>query len=598
MQHSARRWGALLSLGVFLGGCGKRSEESTGARAKNDFPLPKNPYVSKCEPGGRGGRLVVATFGEPKTFNPITANESSSTDIIGHLFGALLRIEVPTQEVVPGLAESWKVEPDQKTWTFTLREGVRWSDGHPLTADDVVFTWNDVIYNPEINNVTADLFKIDGKNIAVSKVDDYTIRAVTPAPYAPFLEYFGAGVAILPKHALAQAVAEKKFESAYGVNSKPEEIVVSGPFKLKQYKPGEFVLLERNPLYWAVDAKAQRLPYLDNIIWTTVPNFDAMSLRFLKSESDVQDVIRPDEIDRFTEEAKKGKFKVIDLGMQMERGFVWFNQNTNVNAKTSKPLVAPYKLKWFRNVKFRQAISHAMDRPSIIKSIYAGRAIEAAGYISPANKKWYNPNIPKYSFDPAKARALLKEIGIDDRNGDGVLEDSDGHEIEFVLNTNAGNSVREKIAVLLQADFKNLGIKLIFQPLDFNALVDKLNASYEYECALLVFGADGTDPVGLINGLKSDGFTHFWFPRQKSPSTEWEARIDFLMNAQLKTLDFNERKKYFDEVQMILAEELPAIPVVVPNAVCAARTDLGNLRASALTSQRTMWNSDELYFKK
>ena len=598
MQQVVERAAVALSLAVLMAGCSEKSQESSRAKAQGDSPLPKSPYVSKCESGTPGGRLVVAVFGEPKTFNPITANETSSTDVIGHLFSSLLKIEVPTQEVIPALAESWKVEPDQVTWTFKLREGVRWSDGRPLTASDVIFTWNDVIYNPEINNVTADLFKIDGKNIAVSKVDDYTIRAVTPAPYAPFLEYFGAGVAILPKHVLAKAVAEKKFESAYGVNSKPEEIVVSGPFKLKQYKPGELVLLERNPLYWAVDTKGQRLPYFDNIIWTTVPNFDAMSLRFLKSESDVQDVIRPDEIERFTEESKKGRFKVIDLGMQMERGFVWFNQNTNVNTKTGKPLVAPHKLRWFRNAKFRQAISHAMDRPSIIKSIYAGRAIEAAGYISPANKKWYNPNIPKYVFDPAKARGLLKEIGIEDRNNDGVLEDADGHEIEFVLNTNAGNSVREKIAVLLKADFDKLGIKLIFQPLDFNALVDKLNGSYDYECALLTFGADGTDPVGLINGLKSDGFTHFWFPRQKSPSTEWEARIDFLMNAQLKTLDFNERKKYFDEVQVILAEQLPAIPVVVPNAVCAARSDLGNLRASALTSQRTMWNSDELYFRK
>ncbi|HXG47600.1 MAG TPA: ABC transporter substrate-binding protein [Methylomirabilota bacterium] len=589
-------WMANAILILLLAGCGRKSEVPSSAPAA-ETPLPTPPFVSKCEPGQRGGRLVVAVFGEPKTFNPITANESSSTDILAHLFAGLTRIDVPSQEVLPGLAESWKVEADQKTWTFKLRAGLRWSDGQPLTADDVVFTWNDVIYNPAINNVTRDLFTIDGKPFQVSKVDDLTVRVVTPDIYAPFLEYFGAGVSILPRHVLGKVPA-KQFESAFGINTPPTEFVCSGPFRLKEYKPGQHVLVERNPHYYAVDARGQRLPYLDHIIWTTVPDFNAMSLRFLQGESDVQDVIRPDEIDRFEAEARKGKFRVIDLGLQMERGFVWFNQNTGVNTNTGKPFVAPHKLKWFRNTRFRQAISHAMDRPSIIKSVYAGRAIQAAGYISPANKKWYNPDIPKFFFDLPRARALLKEIGIEDRNGDGLLEDAEGNVIEFTLNTNAGNTVREKIAVLLQADFKQLGIRLNFQPLDFNTLVDKINGTYEYDCILLTFGADGTDPTGLINSLKSDGFTHAWFPRQKTPSTEWEARIDFLVNAQLKTLDFAERKKYFDEVQHILAEQLPMIPVVLPNAVVAARADLGNLRPSQLSTLRTLWNSDELYFRK
>ena len=245
----------------FLNGCKKSepvpSAPSAPAPGEVTAVLTEPPLVAACEPGKRGGRLVIATFGDPKTFNPITENESSSRDIIRLLFVSLVDFDWQTEQVKPGLAHAWTVEPDQKTWTFKLRKGMKWSDGQPLTADDVVFTWNDVVYNPHIVNVTRDLFTIDGKIFTVSKVDDFTVRVVTPDIYAPFLEYFG-GVAILPKHKLAAAVAEKKFESAYGINTPPDQLVGSGPYKLKQYKAGEFTLLERNPLYF-VDRKSTRL---------------------------------------------------------------------------------------------------------------------------------------------------------------------------------------------------------------------------------------------------------------------------------------------------------------------------------------------------
>lgn len=586
--------GLSLLLAILLTGCGKKSDEAAAAKGAI-YTLPQPPAVSKCEPGKHGGRLIIATFGDPKTFNPITANESSSQDIYRFLFGSLVSLDAPTQEVDPALAESWSVEPDQKTWTFKLRRGVRWSDGHPFTADDVLFTWNDVIYNTNINNVTVDLFRIDGKDFAVSKVDDYTVRVVTPDIYAPFVEAFG-GIPILPKHVLGKVPA-KNFPSAYGINTKPAELVGTGPFKLKEFKQNQFTLLERNPHFYVVDKKGQRLPYLDNVIYTVVPDMNAMSLRFLKGESDAYEHVRPDEYERFKEEAGKGRFQILDLGLGLERGFLWFNLNTNANPKTGKPYVTPAKLKWFRNVKFRQAISHAIDRPSIIKSIYASRAEPNFGIETRGNKKWYNPNIRQYPFDLAKARSLLAEIGIQDRNGDGFLEDGAGHKIEFVLNTNTGNNVREKTAVLIQADLKKLGIDLIFQPVEFNALIDKIDVSYDYEAALLSLGGGSVDPVGSMNVLKSDGFTHFWFPRQKTPSTDWEARLDVLMNAQLKTLDFSERKKYLDEVQVIMAEQVPFIYTVAPFSYAAINSNIGNVRATVFSYYRVTWNAEELYLK-
>ena len=590
---------------LLLTACDKKSDPVTPGPPATQTrqpasPPPEGALIAKCEPGIPGGRLVIATSGDPKTFNPITANESSSEDIIRFLFASLVNMDWITQEIEPGLAESWSVAEDKKTWTFKLRKGLRWSDGQPLTAEDVTFTW-DLIYNPKIDNVTADLFKLDGKNFAVSKVDDLTVKVITPDIYAPFLENFGS-VAILPKHILAKSVADGTFVSTYGINTKPGDIVGSGPFKLKQFKPGELTLLERNPHYFVVDKLGQRLPYLDNIIYTVVPDMNAMALRFLKGESDANENVRPDDYERFKAEADKGKFQLLDLGFGLERGFLWFNLNTNLktnaNTKAVTPIVEPRKLKLFRNQKFRQAISYAIDRNSIVKSVYAGRAQPNFGFVSPGNKKWYHGNLPQYNYDKAKALALLAEIGIKDRKGNGVLEDEEGNKIEFVLNTNAGNSVREKMSVLIQDDLKKLGITLVYQPVDFNALVDKINNTYDYDAILLGLGGGGTDPSSSMNVLQSSGFTHQWFPRQKTPSFEWEARIDFLMNAQLKTLDFSERKKFFDEVQQILAEQVPMIYTTTPFSYAAVRNDLGNLRPTVLSSYRVTWNAEELYFKK
>jgi len=586
---------ALLAAIVFgFSGCGKKSETNISAA---DYPLPDPPLVADCEPGIPGGRLVIASYGDPKTFNPVTANEGSSELIYRHLYAGLLGMDETTQAVGPGLADSWTNAADGKTWTFHLRKNLRWSDGEPLTADDVVFTWNDLIYNPKIDNVLRDGFIIDGKKFEVTKVDDLTVQVVTPEIYAPFLEAFGAGTPILPKHTLEKSVKDGTFTSAYGINWNPKDIVCSGPFIIKEYKTAQYILLARNPYFCEVDKKGQRLPYFDNIVYTVVPDMNTMSLRFLSGECDADDFIYPYEYDHFKAESAKGRFNLVEPGIGMERAFFWFNQNTNVNPKTGKPLVDPNKLKWFRETKFRQAVSYAIDRDAIIKSVYSGRAIPNYSFETPGNKKWYNPNTRQYPHDPDKARVLLKEIGIEDRNGDGKLEDAGGHPIEFVLNTNVGNGAREKSAVLIKSDLEKLGFQVTFQPIEFNTLIGKVDDTHDYECVMLSLGGGFADPVSGMNSLKSDGFTHQWFPRQKSPSTDWEARIDHLMDAQMKMLDYAERKKNYDEVLAILGEQMPMIFTVTPIYYAAARSDIGNLRPTPLSYYRVTWNAEELYFK-
>ena len=584
---------------VCLTGCGKKTEPTPAIPAAS-YPLPEPPVVVDCEPGIPGGRLVVSAIGDPKTFNYIMANESSSIDIGRFMFWGLLNFDVPKQEIKPGLAESWTNSADGKTWTLKLRKNLRWSDGEPLTADDVIFTWNDVIYNTNINTVMRDPFILDGKKFTVTKLDDLTIQVATPKVYAPFLIAFGAGTPVVPKHILEKSVAAGTFVSVYGVNSRPEDIVCNGPFRLKEYKTAQYAMLERNPYFCEVDKKGQRLPYFDNIVFTVVPNVNAAYLRFLNGESDVTGVL-PDQYDKFKTEAAKGKFRLLEPGIGLEMEFLWFNENTNANPETGKPYVEPKKLKWFRNVKFRQAVSYAIDRESIIKSIYSGRAIPSYSFETPGNKKWFNPNIRKYPYDLDKARDLLKEIGIEKRNGEGFLTDADGNRIEFVFNTVTGSDAAEKLAVLIASDLQKLGMKVIFQPIEFNTLITKIDDTCDYDCILLGLqpgiGTAG-DPSDSMNTLKSDGFTHQWFPREKTPSTDWEARIDRLMDAQMQNLDYAGRKKDYDEVQEILAEQQPMIFTVTPIIYSAIRSDIGNVRPTALCSYRLTWNAEELYFKK
>jgi peptide/nickel transport system substrate-binding protein len=588
---------ALFAIGFSLCGCGKKTETAPEKFAAS-YPLPEPPVVVDCEPGNLGGRFVIAELGDPKTFNPITANEASSLDIYRMMFWTLLNLDSPTQDLKPGLAESWTNSPDGKTWTITLRKNLRWSDGEPLTADDVVFTCNDLIFNPKIDNVTRDSFMINGQPFVAKKIDDLTFQIVTPEVYAPFLTTFAASVYILPKHILAKAVADGTFTSAYGINSDPATVVGCGPYRLKEYKAAQYTRLERNPYFCEVDKKGQRLPYFDDVIFTVVPNMNAMSLRFLSGESDADDNIYAYEYEHFKTEEQKGKFKLLEPGICLQMSFFWFNENTNVNPQTGQPIVDPKKLKWFRNTKFRQAVSYAIDREAILKSVDSGRGIPAYGFETPGNKKWFNPDIHTYPRDLDKAKALLKEIGIEPRNGDEFATDTDGNKIEFVLNSNTGNETRTKAAVLIANDLQKLGFKVTFQPVEFNTLITKIDDTHDYECVLLGLYATGTDPSLGMNVLKSSGFTHQWFPRQTTPSTDWEAHIDDLMDAQNKTLDFAERKKDYNEVQAILAEQQPMIFTVTPMYYAAVRADVGNVRPTPLTLYRGTWNLEELYYKK
>jgi peptide/nickel transport system substrate-binding protein len=558
--------------------------------------LPQPPNIAHCPPGIPGGRIVLGLPGNPRTFNPLLDLDGASDAVIRLMFSSLVGVDLESQQAEPGLAESWSVAPDQKTWTFKLRKNLRWSDGEPLTADDVVFTWNEVMYNPKYNLITYDLFRSGGKNFEVTKVDDLTVKVVTPEVFAPFVEYFGS-VSILPRHILAKAAADGQFLNAYSVTNKPETIVGSGPFRLKEFQWPRAVLLERNPEFWTVDTKGRRLPYFDEVQLVMPSSAAALQPQFFEGTSAAYENIAPEDTGKFQAAAAGGHFQVIDLGIGVQRDFFWFNQNTGSD-KNGKPFVDPAKLKWFRDARFRQAISSAIDRERIVHDVYGGRAQVVYGFLSSDNKKWNNPSSHQYTYDPRKARELLAGIGMTNRASDGTLEDAGGHPVEFTLLSSFNNPIRKGIAERIEDDLKQLGIRLDYQPVDFPTLLKRINTTMDYESASMGFGGGGLDPASQMNVLKSDAPLHQWFPSQRTPSTDWERKINALMDDQMHTLDFQRRKKDFDEAQAIWAEELPMICIAAPSAAAAIRSNIGNVRPAIASAYHVTWNIEELYFKK
>ena len=525
-----------------------------------------DPKDFNPEPGREGGTLYFILSGDPKTLNPALAQETTSTAAIGPLFSGLTRLNLKTMKPEPDLAESWEVSEDGKVWTFHLRKNVRWSDGTPFTADDVIFTFNEIYYNDQIPSSTRDILTIKGKKIRVEKIDDYTVRFILPEPFAPFLNALSAE--ILPKHKLERYVKEGTFNTAWNVNTDPKEIVGTGPWVIKEYVKGQRIVYERNPYYWEKDEEGRRLPYITRRVGIIVSDPDTAMLKFKSGEVDYIG-LRPQDIQQV---ARMGEdVKVYDLGSTPSTTFLVFNQNP-------RSKVPKYKLKWFQNRKFRVAISHAIDREGICYLVYNGLAKPLYTPVTEANRPYYDKDYyPKFEYDLEKAKKLLESIGFKDRDGDGILEDPEGHDLEFTLITNAGNKERETIGNIVKEDLKKIGVKVHFQPIDFNNLVSRLTAP-PYDWEAVIIGLTGSiDPHFGRNVWHSSGLLHMWNPRQKEPQTDWERKVDELIDRGAVELDFEKRVDIYREAFKIITEEQPMIFIATPKSMLAAYDRFGNL---------------------
>lgn len=542
-----------------------------------------------ASPHKYGGQIVRSTTSDPKSFNEIMAKETSTTLVTGHIFEGLTRENAFHLKIEPHLAQSWEVSEDGLIWTFYLRRDVRWNDGVPFTSEDVVFTFNDLIYNPDIPNSARDIFTIEGKPFKVKAIDDYTVQFILPVKFAPFLR--GMTQAILPKHKLKKAVEEKKFTTTWGIDTMVSEIVGTGPFKLAQYKPGQKIVFERNPYYWKKSENGDPLPYLNRIIILIVQSQDVQLLKFLEGELDYvglrsmdYPLIKPDE--------QKGNFTVYDTGPDFGTNFIVFNQNKGINLQTNKPFVDPKKIAWFTNLDFRRASAHAIDKKKIIEIVLNGLGYPQESAMSPSAGFFYSADVKKYDYDLAKARDILAQSGFADYNKDGIIEYPQGTPVEFNLYTNAGGSERIQIASIIRHDLIQLGMKVNFLALEFNNLVSKLTSSFDWDMVLIGL-TGGIEPHFGKNVWSSNGGLHMWYPSQKTPATDWERRIDDIFSLGVQELDENKRKVYYDEFQMIVSDNLPVIYTVLDSNLFAVRNKFGNLRPTSYGG--AFHNIEEIY---
>jgi peptide/nickel transport system substrate-binding protein len=559
---------------------------SAYGRAQSSHPS-EDLFLSDNQIGHAGGRLVVSLRSEPKTLNPVTSTDVSSRELIAQLTSDLIHINRLSQHIEPALAKTWHVSPDGLEYTLQLRHGLRFSDGHLLDADDVIFSFN-VYLDERAHSPVRDVLVVGGQPITVKKIDAYTVTFNLSRPYAAAERLFDS-VAILPRHLLEAAYNDGKLAQAWGLNTPPQQIAGLGPFRLKEYVVGQHITLERNPYYWKIDKSGNRLPYLDEITFLFVANADAEAIRFQAGDTDIINRLSAEDY-LVLQKSQSQEFHLEDIGSSLEFNFLLFNLNSSLPAQLSQ------KQLWFRDVKFRQAVSLSIDREAMTRVVYRGRGTPLWTPVTPANNFWANTSIAHPARSLEEAKKLLKADGFSWKAGNTLLDRS-GIPVEFTIITSASNVQRTKMATMIQADLNDLGIQVQVVPLEFHSMLDRIFQTHDYEAAVLGLGAGDVDPSAEMNVWMSSGNDHVWDLGESHPATRWEAEIDRLMQDQLSTLKPEKRKALYDRVQEILAEELPIVCLASPDILVGAKNDVQNLKP-ALLDPHTLWNSPELFLSR
>jgi len=504
-------------------------------------------------------QLRIFIAGDPKTFDPLQVNDDADQTVSYLTSGVLVRVNRATDALEPELAESWKLSDDGRSIAFHLRTGLKFSDNSPLDANDVARTLNRAL-DPKEASPVGDAFQSSAGNPSVTVTSPLDV-AIAYAQPKPALDRLFDTLPIVPR-ALAKLPAS------------------AGPFFVSDHRPGEYVMLARNPNYWKHDSSGKQLPYLDSVRIAIQQNRDLEPEHFLRGEADIVSKLTPAGFDR-VEKAMPGAAR--SLGPSLDSESLWFNESP---AKT----LPEWKRTWFRSAVFRHAVSLAINRDDIARIVYNGRAHPSAGPLSPANRFWFNAALKPLPYDPQAASKSLAADGFTLR--DGVLRDHTGHSVEFSLITNAGNLSREKMAPLIQADLAKLGIKVDVVTLDFNSLIDRIAKSFDYEAVLLSISIEA-DPIESMNIWTSSGEHHAWWLSEKSPATPWEARIDELEKIQASSGSRDVRKKAFDEVQLIAEQQEPIVYLVNPDYLCAIAPRLKGAQPSVAPPQ-VWWNVEWL----
>ncbi len=557
-----------------------------------------NPTVLTANPGQPP--LVIPILSDPKTFNFVLATDETSANVGGMILDGLVTQNPITGDIEPALAKSWEISKDNLQIIHTLRPNLQWSDGKPLTADDVVFTYNQLYLNPEIPTGMRDILKIGQSEglPEVTKIDERRVKFTIPEPFAPFLGITGAS--IYPAHILKKTVEQKdrdgklKFLSTWSLDTPPEKIVASGAYKLESYTTAQRIVFVDNPYYWKKDVLKEDLPYIKKVVFEIVESTDTFLSQFRSGSLNAVEV-NAEYFSLLKIEEDKGNFEIYNGGPDYSTSYLTFNLNTG--KRNGKPVVDPIKSRWFNNLKFRKAVAYAINRQRMVTNIYRGLGQLQNSFIA-VQSPFYNPNIEGYSYNPEKAKQLLKEAGFK-YNQKGQLFDAAGNRVRFQLNTNTGNKIREAMGNQIEEDLEAIGIDVNFRTINFNVLIGKMRGSLDWEAIILGFNA-GNEPNSGANIWLPNGNSHLFniaAPAEGKPLegrtvTDWEKEIGRLFIEGAKELDEEKRKAIYAEAQELVSEKLPFIYLVNPYFMEAVRNNIEGIEFSALGG--AFWNLDEL----
>jgi peptide/nickel transport system substrate-binding protein len=549
-----------------------------------------------CEPGDRaprqsaavsevherGGQIVASLRADPRSFNRMVASDQP-TDVLAMLTqGRLVRINRSTFELEPWLAERWESSDDGRVHTLHLRPGVVWSDGTAFTSADVLFSLK-AVYDPGVKSVVASGLMVGGQPITGTAPDAATVVLTYAAPSGLGVQLLDL-LPILPRHKLEPALTAGTFAQAWSTATPPAEIVGTGPFLLREYHPGQRLVFDRNPRYWRRAANGDSLPYIDRLVLELAPDQNAEVLRLQSGAIDLtHSELRSDDYIPVRRAEEAGTLTMVELGVSPDADAFWFCLKPEKKARDPR-------FAFVNRREFRQAISHAVDREEFAQTVFLGEAVPIWGPITPGNRIWFSPNVPRYPFDRARARDLLKTIGLEDRNGNGVVEDTAGTEARFTVITQQGLGYYERGTAVLREYAAEVGIALDIVPLEFSAMVARL-LSCEYDAIYMRPLATHLDPAGNLDYWLSSGAAHLWDIQQKTPATAWVKQIDTLMHDQSTTLDPERRRAIFAEVQKVLAENVPVLYFASPRLYYAHSRRVKGVVPSIMRPP-VLWNAD------
>jgi peptide/nickel transport system substrate-binding protein len=501
----------ILLLALICGAC-------SGGQETTEAPAGANQAASIP---AYGDIMVEGSIGDASNLIPLLSSDSASHEIAGMIFNGLVKYDRDIN-VVGDLAESWDISKDGLAITFHLRKGVRWHDGHPFTAEDVLYTYR-VTVDPKTPTAYAgDFLKVKKAEV----LDPHTFRVTYDRPFAPALMSWGS--AVLPKHLL-----DGKDITRSPLARRP---VGTGPYKFKEWVTGQKIVLTANPDYF------EGRPYIDGYITRIIPDTATMFLELRANGIDRMNLTplqysRQTENNLFRQNFKKYRY--------LSFGYVYLGYNLR------KPV--------FADRRVRQAIAYAVNKQEIIDGIMLGLAKEATGPYKPGT--WaYNSRVKTYPYDPQKARALLAEAGWQDANGDGILE-KNGEPFVFEIITNQGNEIRAKCAEIIQKRLAEVGISVKIRVLEWAAFVNDFIKKGRFDATIL----------GWTVSMDPDIYDVWHSSKTKPDELNFiaykNAEVDELLEQGRSTFDLKQRKKCYDRIQEILAEDQPYLFLYVPDAL-------------------------------